>query len=162
MKQSKFSGLLHAKLQILKFSFCWFLIGLYTFYNILPVRSRNFNFFKFILLRYFLETLRQKFLIFTSHDPQGYMTLQIIGEYKAKLLWECVVFVHTHLLFCCYEFWKKNGLISRVKTTLKHIHVFFLYLIFLNFEFITRHFFKNMQFLPQTMAAILYFCWLWR
>ena len=57
-------------------------------------RSRNFNFFKFILLRYFLESLRLKFSIFTSHDPQGHMTLQLIWEYKATLL--CVVFVHRH------------------------------------------------------------------
>ena len=77
-KRSEFltlAGLLHAQLQILKFSICCFLIGLYTFYNIIPVRSRNF--FKYMLLRYFLETLRLKFSIFTSHYPQGHMTLQI-------------------------------------------------------------------------------------
>ena len=29
-------------------------------------------------------------------NPQGHVTLQIIWQYKAKLLWECVVFVHRH------------------------------------------------------------------
>ena len=64
-KQSEFwilSELLHAKLQILKFSFCCVLIGLYKF-AIISETLRDFGplgistFFKYILLRYFLETL---------------------------------------------------------------------------------------------------------
>ena len=71
-KQSELStlkGLLHAKLQILDLQVSDWLIYIFT---ILPVRSMNFNFFKYILLTYFLEMLLLNFL--TSHDPQGHMT----------------------------------------------------------------------------------------
>ena len=49
------TGLMHAKLQIRKFSICCFLIGYYTFSTISPIRSRNFNLFKYILLKVLLR-----------------------------------------------------------------------------------------------------------
>ena len=59
-KRSKFSTLLGYCMQYIKiwnflsaFSDCWH----DKFSTISPVRSRNFNFFKYILFRYLLETL---------------------------------------------------------------------------------------------------------